>query len=437
MARSKSYKRKNVHNFKKSRQYKHLGGNTCHLKITAKKNIDIILPEDFKKKDFFEIEYNQKLYRIVWDISWFDKQLNKGTYSFLIYTAATNNNFNIETHEKIKSIDALIDKMKIIFEKNTINCLTKMFSILSQSKDDVFKDNVFTHLRNKLQLVIANSRTTNFDNNKKRRDNLIIYRNQLFVCKIRKEYPDIYNKLITTYLKDLTIFNNLNTDLDLSLYNTSIGSLAARIKECNAAPSTTNSQAKLIEDLQKQILELKTQQSGIGNAGDKTFRNDGFSGNDACKPKEIEIYKNIYTDIYNQIRTILYTLGSSTKESLKKGTSGDNLDILKQNNIDNFLTLNDAINVRIKDSIANSTTGPSSEMLKDLTKYKEKELYWSELKQYLVNVFNLNKELIELDISTIAGNALKLKELTDKINRIKYAYEELKKRDINKTLKLI
>lgn len=389
MARSKSYKRKNVHNFKKSRQYKHLGGNTCHLKITAKKNIDIILPEDFKKKDFFEIEYNQKLYRIVWDISWFDKQLNKGTYSFLIYTAATNNNFNIETHEKIKSIDALIDKMKIIFEKNTINCLTKMFSILSQSKDDVFKDNVFTHLRNKLQLVIANSRTSNFENNKKRRDNLIIYRNQLFVCKIRKEYPDIYNKLITTDLKELTIFNNLNTDLDLSLYNTSIGSLAARIKECNAAPSTTNSQAKLIDELQKKILELQNQTSIKSGPIDGQILGSNVSGNranDVCKSKEIEIYKTISNIIYEKLLYYLLTLGKDTNSGLTNhGESHMSADEFKKLTNDNFLVvakaLQEFITAQQNKTVIASSPAPSMTETdrKNLMKYEKLRMKVNEL----------------------------------------------------------
>ena len=122
MVRSKNYKRKNVYNLKKSRQYKHLGGNNCILTITAKKNVDIILPEEFQKKDFFDITYSSTTYRIVWDISWFDKQLNKGTYSFLIYTSS--NNFS-QTSEKIKSIDFLVDKMKTIFGQNNINCFTK------------------------------------------------------------------------------------------------------------------------------------------------------------------------------------------------------------------------------------------------------------------------------------------------------------------------
>lgn len=363
MVRSKNYKKKNVYNLKKSRQYKHLGGNTCNLKITAKKNIDIILPEDFKKKDFFEIEYNQKLYRIVWDISWFDKQLNKGTYSFLIYTTTTNNNFNIETPEKIKSIDFLVDKMKIIFEKNTINCLTKMLSILSQSKDDVFKDNVFTHLRNKLQLVIANSRTSNFDNNKKRRDNLIIYRNQLFVCKIRKEYPDIYNKLIATDLKDLTIFNNLNTDLDLAEYNTSIGSLAARIKECNASPSTTNSQAKLIDDLQKKILELQNQSLLRSGSIDGQIPGSNVSGNsvnDVCKSKEIEIYKTISNVIYEKLLYYLITLGKEDSGLINPGESHRTADEFKKLTDNNFLVVTKAIQKFITDTQNKTVIAPSS-----------------------------------------------------------------------------
>ena len=420
MARSKSYKRKNVHNLRKSRQYKHLGGNTCSLTITTKKTSGV--PEEFKKKDFFDITYNQTIYRIVWDISWLDKTLNKGTYSFLIYTS-TNNNFNTEP-EKMKSIDILIDKLKGIFGKNYIYCLTKISTILSpQSKDDTFKDNVFAHLRNKLLLVIANSRIATVDINKKRRDNLIIYRNQLFVCKIRKEYPDIYNNLIKSELANLSVFNNLNTDLDLGVYDTSIKKLAEKIKGCNATPSTTNSQAELIGKLQQEILNLKKQQYGIGIAGDQQSRMDGLGGSEVCKPRENEIYKNIYTDIYNQIRSILYTLGSSKKDSLKLVASADNLDVIKQNNIDNFLILNEAINERIRESNLKTTIAPPTVNLDELKKLREKDSKWTNLTPYLVQLIALNKELIDLYSHSIPSYG---KELSDKSGRLSGKITEIR-----------
>lgn len=352
MARSKSYKRKNVHNLRKSRQYKHLGGNMCNLTITTKKNIDVILPEEFKKKDFFDMTYNQNKYRVVWDISWLDKTLNKGTYSFLIYKE-TNNNFNTEP-EKMKSIDLLLEKMKDIFKPNSINCLTKMSAILSpQSKDDTFKDNVFTHLRNKLQLVIANSRIATVDINKKRRDNLIIYRNQLFVCKIRKEYPDIYNKLITTELDGLSIFNNLNTELELGQYDSSIKSLADKIKTCNAKQVSTNSQAQLIEDLQKQILELKNKPIVKGDNTDQISgrTSQGNSDNDVCKSNEIKIYREISKEIYQRLYTYFLVLGVDDKSSSKttglsdpeEGTELKDVNAFKRLNKNNFTFINEAI----------------------------------------------------------------------------------------------
>lgn len=424
MARSKSYKRKNVHSLRKSRQYKHLGGNTCSLTITAKKNVREILPEEFKKKDFFEIEYNKIKYRIVWDISWFDEKLNKGTYSFLIYNISNNTE-----PEKIKSIDILVDKMKGIFGKNLVNCLTKMLTDLSQSKDDTFKDNVFTHLRNKLQLAIANSRITNVDNNKKRRNNLIIYRNQLFVCKIRKEYPDIYNNLIKSELANLSVFNNLNTDLDLGVYDTSIKQLAEKIKGCNAKPSTTNSQAELIGKLQQEILNLKKQQSGISIAGVQPSRMDGLGGSEVCKPRENEIYKNIYTDIYNQIRSILYTFGSAKKDSLKLVATADNVDVIKQNNIDNFLILNEAINERIRESDLKTRIAPPTGNLEELTRLRDKDSKWTKLKPYLVPLIASNKDLIDLYSHSIHSNSKdsseKISRLSEKITRIKIKYDEL------------
>ena len=348
MARSKSYKSKNVHNLRKSRQYKHLGGNTCSLTITTKKTSGV--PEEFKKKDFFDITYNQTIYRIVWDISWLDKTLNKGTYSFLIYTS-TNNNFNTEP-EKMKSIDILIDKLKGIFGKNSIYCLTKISTILSpQSKDDTFKDNVFAHLRNKLLLVIANSRIATVDINKKRRDNLIIYRNQLFVCKIRKEYPDIYNNLIKSELANLSVFNNLNTDLDLGVYDTSIKKLAEKIKGCNATPSTTNSQAELIGKLQQEILNLKKQQYGIGIAGDQLYGRTSQDNidNDVCKSNEIKIYREISKEIYQALNTYFLVLGvgkSSSNTGLNDPEDNPGLtDVgsFKRFNKQNFNAINEAI----------------------------------------------------------------------------------------------
>jgi hypothetical protein len=310
----------------------------------------------------------------------------------------------METPEKIKSIDALIDSMrKTIFGKNIINCLKQMSTILSQSNDNEFKDNIFTHLRNKLQLAIANYRILNSEIITKRKTDLNNSLNKLFVCKIKKEYPDIYNKLIPT-------LPNLNINLNNDSFNTSIKNLELEINKCDLKSTSTNSQADLIEKLQQEILNLKKQQ------GDQTLRTDGLSVNDACKPREIQIYKDIYTDIYNQIRSILYTFGSKKKDSLKLVASADNVDVIKQNNIDNFLILNESINEHIRESNLKTAIAPPTGNLDELTRLREKDSKWTNLAPYLVPLININKDLIQFDLTT---SPTKAKEVSDKIAKLK------------------
>jgi chromosome segregation ATPase len=256
MARSKNYKRKNVHNLKKSRKYIHLnGGEDCVRTIRLKDDIEVHdIHDDFKKKIFFDIMHGNKAeYRIVWDISIIDKFKNPTNYTIDIHKF-NNVTYNFQLVDRPgRGIDFLAH---MLVQLMTEKCLNAVLKFIKDNISKKLKDKIFTHIFAKLTpSYIREMYVKKYTSLKKK-----IYEQfyELLKCKLTKEHPAIL-RAIQTNITDQEIRNFLidSTKVSSEKYYDIHRTLVEIVKSCRDQSTVTVVESEEVKKLREEVKHLK------------------------------------------------------------------------------------------------------------------------------------------------------------------------------------